>query len=120
MANTETFEPSSTTRVRVEELPPKQPTLKVVVPPEPEPEAPRGSATLPAAPGVPDDGATLAALRAIAMILSARAIVFATMAGGFILGAAALVWPDFKRLAVLIAYGVFVIIPAIYLELKRR
>lgn len=120
MANTESFEASSTTRVRVEELPPKTPTLKVVAP-ETQAEAPKIEAPPPAQVPVPDDSARiLPALRAIAMILSARALLFATMLGGFALAAAALFWPDYKRLMVVIAYGVFVIAPAIFLELKRR
>lgn len=94
--------------------------MRVVTPePEPEPEAP--VPTLPAAAGVPDEHArVLAALRAIALILSARALVFATMAGGFVLGAAAIIWPDVTRVGVLACYGAFVIAPAIFLEVRRK
>lgn len=122
MANTETYEPSSTTRVRVEELPARQTSASSlrVVTPEPEAAAPVTPAPPPPSPPPDDNERTLAALKAIAMILSARALVFASMSGGFVLGVCALIWPDWQRLAVLIAYGLFVIGPAIYLELKRR
>ena len=121
MANTESFEPGSTMRVRVEELPPKPPTLKVVAP-EPEAEAPKVEALPPApARGVPDDSARiLPALRAIAMILSTRALVFATAAGGFLLGAATIYAPSWTRVGVMACYGVFVIAPAIFLEVRRK
>ena len=119
MANSETFEASSTQRVRVEELPPKTPTPKVV-PLREEAEPPPQAATAPPLAGVPDDSArTFATLRAIAMILSARALVFATMAGGFILGSVAIIWPSLERVGVLAVYGVFVIGPAIYLERRK-
>lgn len=73
-----------------------------------------------APPTAPDPQARFTdMMRAISLILSARAIFGATVAGAFMLGLVAMIWPNWIKLAALGLYGLTAVAPAAWLELRR-
>lgn len=62
----------------------------------------------------------LANLRAIAMVLSARALLLLTLIGAFVLGLEAMSWQTAMGLYVLIGWCVLAVLPMVGLEVSGR
>ncbi len=86
---------------------------------------PRNEIPAPAIAPVPVQD--LAILRSIAAVIAASAAVLATrlilllaLIGGFVLAVMAIQSPNAMVIGVLIAYGVLIMIPLVYLETRTR
>jgi hypothetical protein len=58
-------------------------------------------------------------IEAIALILSARAILLLTLAGAFILAVSAMFDPTVMRLGILCSYCVLAVLPCVWLETRK-
>ena len=122
MASTNTAVPSTVERLEVTEVEEggHRPQPKVIPMPTPRNEIPA-----PAIAPVPVQD--LAILRSIAAVIAASAAVLATrlilllaLIGGFVLAVMAIQSPNAMVIGVLIAYGVLIMIPLVYLETRTR
>jgi hypothetical protein len=106
------------TRLRVEEVEPNvvamRPERSDVA--EPQPESP--TPAIRTGPEI-EQVRMVEIMRAVKMVLSVRAILALTIAGGIAVGLVAVGWPSWTRLSALIAYGVFVVGPVAFLETRR-
>lgn len=117
------FTEQGVTRTAVEELPPKaRPTPTLVSPPTPEPI----QAPLPAPapqPTVIDPDVmqvVLTAFSGLGYALSARALLLLALIGAFALATMAMLTPSTMRLLVLIAFATLVVLPCVWLEIRKR
>ena len=62
----------------------------------------------------------LTAFKALGFALSARALLLIALIGAFILAVMAMWSQTLPALEVLAAYGIFVMLPAVWLEVRRR
>ena len=121
------------TRLRVEEVAVEQPTRppQPTIAPAPQIEAARPS--IPAieepqvffspprytpSPKSPTDEAMEAAFRAVGFALSARALLLLALIGAFVLAVMAMIGPV-DRLWVLCAYCCLMVIPLVFLEVRK-
>jgi hypothetical protein len=115
-------------RVAVEEMAPSprkpKPTLVEMKKPErtdgPPEQAPSEERTVREPPqAAAPEARFVDVMRVLSMILSARAIFAAAVAGAFVLGVIATLSPDWKTLVALALYGMVAVGPAAWLEIRR-
>ncbi|MDE2096649.1 MAG: hypothetical protein KGL39_05325 [Patescibacteria group bacterium] len=58
--------------------------------------------------------------KALGFALSGRAILLTALVGAFAIAVMAMIWPSYFSLEILVAYGIFAVIPVAYLEVRRR
>jgi hypothetical protein len=91
---------------------------------EPEFDTGQQDFTPPPAPPTPAQPETmdvvLAAFAALGYALSARALLFLSLVGAFVLGVFAMAGTSWLRLVTLLVYGLLTVIPTAWLEYRRR
>jgi hypothetical protein len=82
------------------------------------PEPPPAPIPTPSGPSILD--VTVAAFAGLGYALSARALLLLVLCGGFVLAMRAMTLQNLPGLEVLVAYCILVILPTVYLEVRKR